>query len=1008
MRLQFKSQKFQADAARAVADVFAGQPYRTPLYDPQSGPVSLLQNRGSVNAEIDPALSDQRILEQLNRVQRANQIEPSRTLEGRYNLSVEMETGVGKTYTYIKTMYELNKRYGWSKFIVVVPSVAIREGVYKTFQMTQERFMEDYGQRIRYFLYNSNHLSEVGYFATDSALHAMIINAQAFNARGADARRIHVAMDAFNGRSPIEVIAGTRPIVIIDEPQSVEGKQTKERLKEFRPLMTLRYSATHKKGSEYNMVYRLDAMEAYNRKLVKKISVKGISASGAGAADGYVYLESVNLSQDYPTATIHFDHKGSSGVRVRTATVREGYDLYERSERLDEYRDNYIVKSIDGRDNSVEFLNGLKLYAGDVTGAAGEDQLRRIQIRETILSHIERERQLFTRGIKVLSLFFIDEVAKYRQYDGGLPVNGLYAQMFQEEYEDVVSGLQLGVGEREYMQYLDSIPVQSTHAGYFSVDKKGRMTDGKLGDQRERTSDDIDAYDLIMRNKELLLERDPAKSPVRFIFSHSALREGWDNPNVFQICTLKQSGSDVRKRQEVGRGLRLCVDRFGDRMDAEVLGQEVHSVNTLTVIASESYDSFARGLQRETAEAVASRPQAVTAELFAGRALTDIYGNRQIVDEATARIILFELITDRYIDRQGKLTDKYYLDRAAGTVHIAAEAENMAPAILALLDAVYSERVMRPDNARSVNVTARIVEEQMAMPAFRELWELISRRSSYTVRFDEETLLSNCVDTLNQRLRVSQAYFKVESGSMDKIRSRESLQSGEAFRRERRTDYGPIEPAGLTVRYDLVGRLVEETKLTRAAVAAILQRIEKVVFDQFRSNPEDFILRAAALINEVKAWAVIADITYHPMDERFDQKILTGAVLKGRLGVNAMKAKRHLYDHVIYDSTLERDFAQDLETLDGVEVYVKLPRGFYISTPVGRYSPDWAIVFREGTVRRRLLVVETKGSLSELQLRGVELAKLRCAQAHFQAVSGGSVICDVVDGCEALLELARR
>ena len=563
MKLQFKHQKFQADAAKAVVDVFAGQPYLTPSYMMDKGSVYQMKTTddedftGWRNERIVPGLSDAVILEHLNKIQRANQIAPSPQLEGRYNLTIEMETGVGKTYTYIKTMYELNKHYGWSKFIVVVPSVAIREGVYKSFQVTQEHFAEEYGKKVRFFIYNSAQLTEIDRFASDNGINVMIINSQAFNAKGKDARRIYMKLDEFRSRRPIDIIAKTNPIVIIDEPQSVEGKQTKERLKEFNPLITLRYSATHKSDSIYNMVYRLDAMEAYNKRLVKKIAVKGITETGSTATEGYVYLESINLSKADPTATIQFDVKGVSGIKKKTTTVNIGYNLYDHSGNLDEYKNNFVVKAIDGRDDSVEFLNGIKIYAGDVIGKVAEDQLRRIQIRETILSHIERERKLFHKGIKVLSLFFIDEVQKYKQYDeAGQPFNGIYADMFVEEYNDILGNMQLQFGDDDYMRYLNAIDANATHAGYFSVDKKGRMTDSKFSDKTEKTSDDIDAYDLIMKNKELLLDRDPKRSPVRFIFSHSALREGWDNPNVFQICTLKQSSSEVRKRQEVGRGLR--------------------------------------------------------------------------------------------------------------------------------------------------------------------------------------------------------------------------------------------------------------------------------------------------------------------------------------------------------------------------------------------------------------------------------------------------------------------
>ena len=406
MKLQFKHQKFQADAAKAVVDVFAGQPYLTPTYmmDRGYGQQTMTDDAdftGWRNEHIVPELSDKLILEHLQKVQRTNQIKPSDKLEGRYNLTIEMETGVGKTYTYIKTMYELNKHYGWSKFIVIVPSIAIREGVCKSFQVTQDHFTEEYGKKIRFFIYNSARLTEIDRFASDSAINVMIINSQAFNANGKDARRIYMKLDEFRSRRPIDIIAKTNPILIIDEPQSVEGKQTKERLKEFCPLLTLRYSATHKSDSIYNMVYRLDAMEAYNKRLVKKIAVKGITESGSTATEGFVYLESINLSKADPTATIQFDYIGAKGPRKKTATVGIGYNLYDNSGesgKLDEYKEGFVVKAIDGRDNSVEFLNGIKIFAGDVIGKVSEDQLRRIQIRETILSHLERERQLFHRA----------------------------------------------------------------------------------------------------------------------------------------------------------------------------------------------------------------------------------------------------------------------------------------------------------------------------------------------------------------------------------------------------------------------------------------------------------------------------------------------------------------------------------------------------------------------------------------------------------------------------------
>lgn len=1014
MRIQFKNQKFQADAAKAVVDVFAGQPYLTPSYmmDRGSGFYQMGLNEdvdftGWSNHRLIPELNDRRILERLQKIQRNNQIAPSEKLEGRengFNLTVEMETGVGKTYTYIKTMYELNKHYGWSKFIVVVPSIAIREGVYKSFEMTQEHFAEEYGKKIRFFIYNSAQLTEIDRFASDSSINVMIINSQAFNARGKDARRIYMKLDEFRSRRPIDIIAKTNPVLIIDEPQSVEGKQTKQRLKEFNPLLTLRYSATHKADSIYNMVYRLDAMDAYNKRLVKKIAVKGISETGTNATNSYVYLESINLSKSDPTATLQFDYKGVSGVRKVTKTVYEGYNLYPNSGELEEYQDNFIVKRIDGRDDSVEFLNGIKIYAGDVIGKVDEEQLRRIQIRETILSHIQRERELFYKGIKVLSLFFIDEVANYRQYDAaGQPANGKYATMFEEEYEDIVSTMQLSAGEDDYLKYLDSIQAAKTHAGYFSVDGKGKMINSKVG-KKETTSDDVSAYELIMKNKELLLDRDPKRSPVRFIFSHSALREGWDNPNVFQICTLKQSSSDVRKRQEVGRGLRLCVNQDGERMDTNTLGNDVHNVNVLTVIASESYDSFAKGLQTEMADAVADRPRAVTVDLFVGKVIRDDQGNEQVIDPETASAIHYDMIINGYIDRKGVLTDKYYEDKANGEIKVAEEVADSVASVIEIVDSVYDGKSLQPENARGNNVELHVDEDKLAMPEFKALWSKINAKSVYVVDFDTDELIRKSIASLDSKLRVSKIYFRVETGAMDTIKSKDALLSGESFVKEKSASYGVKATAGSNVKYDLIGKIVDETGLTRKAVIAILQGIKPQVFNQFKDNPEEFILKAASLINDQKATAIIEHITYDVLDEHYGVDVFTDPTIKGKLGVNAMKAKRHLYDHIVYDSSNERDFATDLDTNKDVAVYVKLPDGFYISTPVGHYNPDWAIAFYEGTVKHIYFVAETKGSMNSMQLRLIEESKIHCAREHFKAISNGNVVYDVVDSYKSLMD----
>ena len=1012
MKLQFKHQKFQADAAKAVVDVFAEQPYLTQSYmiDKGDARAQTLTEAddftGWRNERIVPELTDRMILERIQKIQRANQIQPSDKLEGRYNLTIEMETGVGKTYTYIKTMFELNKHYGWTKFIVVVPSIAIREGVYKSFQVTQDHFAEEYGKKIRFFIYNSAQLSEIDRFASDSGINVMIINAQAFNAKGKDARRISMKLDEFRSRRPIDVIAKTNPIVIIDEPQSVEGKQTKEKLKDFNPLMTLRYSATHREDSIYNMVYRLDAMEAYNKHLVKKIAVKGISESGSTSTGGYVYLEGLNLSKENdPTATLEFDFKGAKGVRKATKKVNEGFNLYDQSGGLEEYKEGYVVTAIDGRDNSVTFLNGIKIYAGDVIGSVNEEQLRRIQIRETILSHFERERALFHKGIKVLSLFFIDEVAHYRQYDAaGEPFNGEFADIFEEEYRTILESQDVAQGDGAYQAYLDAIAVEKTHAGYFSVDKKGKMTNSQIKNKKEQTSEDVSAYDLIMKNKELLLDRDPHKSPVRFIFSHSALREGWDNPNVFQICTLKQSSSEVRKRQEVGRGLRLCVNKDGERMDSTVLGDDVHDINVLTVIASESYDSFAKGLQDELAETVANRPKVVDMDLFIGKTIVDEQGNEQVIDASLARKIFHSLVKQDYIDDDGVLTNQYYEDKKNHALQFTEAVEGCVASVADILDSVYSDVLMKPENARSNNVELKLDKDKLAMPQFKELWNRISQKSAYVVDFDTDELVEKSIASLNKNLRVASVFFTIETGSMEKIDTKEALASGSAFVKEEAGHYHAKNRSAVKsgVKYDLVGKLVEETGLTRKAVVDILVGIDKDVFDQFKNNPEEFIIKAANLINDEKATVIIQHITYNVLDEQYDTDLFTDVTMKGKLGVNAMRAKRHLYDHIVYDSTNERDFATELDTQKDVVVYVKLPNSFYISTPVGKYNPDWAIAFYEGAVKHIYFVAETKGSMSSMQLREVEKAKIHCAKEHFKAISGDNVVYDVVDSYSAL------
>lgn len=1011
MKLKFKHQKFQSEASKSVCDVFLGQPYQSETHylidtGNSKGQTELYDFTGFKNYKIVPELNDKEILGNIQKTQRSHHISPSPSLEGRYNLTIEMETGVGKTYTYIKTMFDLNKRYGWSKFIIVVPSIAIREGVYKSFQITQEHFAEDYGKKIHFFVYDSTQLTEIDRFSSDSNINVMIINSQAFNATGKDARRIYMKLDSFRSRKPIDVIAKTNPILIIDEPQKVEGPKTKEKLVQFNPLFTLRYSATHKKDSFYNLIYRLDAMEAYNKKLVKKISVKGISTTGSTASEGYVYLEGVNLHKDKnPTANLGFEIKQSTGVKSVVRHVQEGYNLYEQSNELEEYRYGYIITRIDGRDNSLTFQNGIKIYSGDIKGDINEEQLRRIQIRETILSHIDTERNLFFKGIKVLSLFFIDEVSKYKQYDDkGKPFNGSYANVFEEEYDDVVNTLQIRIGEESYIKHLKSFTTNRIHEGYFSIDKRKNQFIDSTIERSTRESNDVDAFDLIMKKKEQLLS---FSEPVRFIFSHSALREGWDNPNVFQICTLKQSSSDVSKRQEIGRGLRLSVNQDGERMDAGFVGEDVHNINLLTVIASESYDKFVRGLQTELTEIISDRPLKVTPSLFEGKVLLNVNGEEEVIDGDTSLILYESLVENGYV-KTGVLTDKYYEDKDNGVFNISEELQDSKESIIDILDTIYNPKILQPENARSNNVELKFDKNKFERKEFQNLWNKINIKTSYVVDFETDELIRKSITKLNSHLHVSKIFYTVSTGVLDSIKSKESLEKGEGFK-EKETKHIEVDmSSNSSVKYDLIGKVVEETGLTRSSIVKILTGIEKLVFDQFKYNPEEFIIRTSNIINEEKATVIVQHITYNKLQETFGTEIFTEPTMKGKLGVNAIQSDKHLYDYVIFDSpSVEKPFAEKLDASSEVSVYVKLPKGFYISTPVGRYNPDWAIAFNEGTVKHIYFVAETKGSMSTMELRLVEDAKIYCARQHFKAISTDSVKYDVVNNYQELMSLVK-
>lgn len=1013
IELKFKHQQFQIDATTAVCDIFAGQPKSSPakyILDPGKdmvGTQASFEQDAFANAPL--LVQPSQIWDNIHKKQVALGLKPSGRPGDDINLTVEMETGTGKTYTYIKTIYELNLLYGWTKFIIVVPSVAIREGVKKSFENTRKHFQQEYNKSIAEFIYNSQNLTEIETFATDNKIRVMIINSQAFAAslkedgRSKESRIIFSEQENFKWRKPIDVIAKMNPILILDEPQSLGRSAdavTQKAIKRFNPLFRISYSATPPDLNK-NIIYRLDAQDAYNQKLVKKIAVKGISVAGDSATGSYVYLAGINVATNKnPSARLEFDCRGKSGTISKTIkNCDEGDNLYALSGELDEYKSGWLITHIDGRSNSVMFQNGMELFAGDVIGNTSEEQLRRIQIRETIQSHFEREQVLLESGIKVLSLFFIDEVANYRLSNEESDTNGIYAKIFEEEYNEVKANYlyQLDFNPK-YREFLENTDAHKCHKGYFSIDKKSK----KFKDSEEKRgavgSDDVDAYDLIMKNKEQLLD---LSEPVRFIFSHSALREGWDNPNVFQICTLKQSYNNTSRRQEIGRGLRLSVNQSGERMDESVLGDDVQDVNQLTVIASESYENFVSGLQTDIASSMNDRPRSVSAELFEGRTIGGI-----VIDKDKSMDIYEGLIENGYVKR-GKLTQQYHDDVAAGIFKPIEGFDSTD--IIKTVDTIY--KPLKIDNARNQIVELKLNDKKLHQKEFLDLWNKINIKSTYRVVFDSDELIKKSIHVLDERLFVSKTVAVITTGEMKKL-DKQQAEKGQAF--STLSEHRETINVGkyTSVKYDLLDKLVQLTGLTRRTLATILAGIKESTFKLFETNPEEFITRTAKIINEQKATAIVEHIEYNRLSETYDMNVFSEPKLKGSLENMVPTPNKHIYNHVIADSNAktERNMANSLETADEVAVYAKLPRGFYISTPVGKYNPDWAIAFNEGMVKHIYFVAETKGSMEnlELELRGVERSKIACARKHFAAISSDTVKYEVVETYDDLMKIVGK
>ena len=1019
MKFKFKIQEYQTDAVDAVVKVFNGQPhydkisYIRDLGKPQHNQqialhiddddIDLQSETGYKNESIE--LTDTQLLDNIRAIQSENNIKVSDKLiadVGRCSLDIEMETGTGKTYVYIKTMFELNKRYGWSKFIVVVPSIAIREGVNKTFQITADHFMEQYGKKARFFIYNSSNLNELDNFSSSSGINVMIINTQAFasslkeDGKSKEARIIYSKRDEFGSRRPIDVIKANRPIIILDEPQKMGGEVTQKALKNFNPLFSLNYSATHAK--QHNLVYVLDALDAFNKKLVKKIEVKGFEVKNLTGTNQYLYLEGIVLSSKKPPmARLEIEVAQNIGHARKMFIVGKDDNLFYKSNQMEQYKYGFVISDIDPIRGTVTFTNGTVLRQGEVIGDVVEKDMRRIQIRETIQSHFEKEEKLFEMGIKTLSLFFIDEVAKYRQYDeDGNELLGEYGEIFEEEYTNVLNEY-LTVLDTPYQKYLRGIATSDTHKGYFSIDKKtGRSVNSELKRGSE-FSDDISAYELILKNKERLLS---FEEPTRFIFSHSALREGWDNPNVFQICTLKHSDSSTQKRQEVGRGLRLCVNQAGNRMDMETLGETIHTINKLTVIASESY------------KVLYDRPTAATSEYFKGK-FVKVGGKPTTIDSKTANAIEFYLIANQYVDMDRKVTDKYRMDLEMGTLAaMPAEIAPMAEGIHTLVQAVFDESVLDRmiDDGKQTKVEKNDLNENFYKKEFQELWKRINHKYAYSVSFDSAELIEKSVRHIDNELFVSELTYTVSKGEQTDEMDANALERGEAFK-SAKTRTTTLKRSDVSqIKYDLVGKIAEGTVLTRKTVVEIIKGISPIKFAMYKANPEEFITKVIRLINEQKATMIVEHISYDQIEGEYDSTIFTAE--KSSTSIDkAFKATKHIQDFVFTDGyaekSVERRFAEDLDNADEVCVYAKLPRGFHIPTPVGNYSPDWAVAFNEGMVKHIFFIAETKGTMESLSLKPIEKAKISCARKLFNEISTENVKYHDVDNYQHLLDVMK-
>lgn len=979
MKLKFVDQQYQTDAVNSIVDIFEGSEVKKSLFTIDYSDSKDYNRDSGITGEgvsyftghaNKVSIDDFTMLENVQRIQEENDIQRTKSLENK-NFTVEMETGTGKTYVYTKTILELNKRYGFTKFIIVVPSIAIKEGVFSSLNATEEHFKEKYDNVVyNYFVYDSNNMSRIRDFATNTNIEIMIINIDAFRKSFTDpsketkANLIHRESEQLSGNKPIDLIAGTNPIVIIDEPQSVDNtKKSKEAIASLNPLCTLRYSATHKEL--YNLMYRLTPVDAYQENLVKHIEVASITSNEASAKP-YVKLLSVSKKDNRYSARveIYVNNKKTGVIDKKVITVKDKDDLWERSNEVDYYKDsNYIIDNIDVDFGSIDFSNGESLEVGGVIGDVDDSTIKKAQIRQTIELHLNKELHYIKKGIKVLSLFFIDEVAKYRNYERE-DQKGDYAIWFEEEYNRLIQLPKYRILREKYADKI-SLDAAEVHDGYFSKDGKKREINSN-----GLTKSDETTYQLIMQEKEKLLSFD---TPIRFIFSHSALKEGWDNPNVFQVCTLVETKDTMTKRQKIGRGLRICVNQDGERVLE-------NRYNVLSVVANESYKEFASTLQKEL-ETDNFKFGVIEPISFTGISMKQYDGTVVELTQEDSKEIFDYLISNEYMSSKGKINSKYHLDKKEGTFVLPDKYEMFKEKVMKRI-ANLSREIEIKDVSRKVPV--HINKQVQLSPEFETLWNKIKQKTVYSINMDIEKLKREAIEQIKAMPTIKADRIDSQITKVD-INKQGVTNAGFQVR-----ELGAVYEFEKPSYPDFIRRLQDATQLLRKTIIEIVAKSGRL--QEFYVNPEEYIKQVSKILLSVKKENLTEGIKYEKINECYEQDfIFNDEAMYGYTDRNLLEvdSDKNIYDHVIYDSEIERDFALEAENNDDVILYAKLPDRFKIDTPIGSYNPDWAVVLNSDEGEKVYFVAETKGTENINDLKGSEKKKILCGRKHFEVIDTG-------------------